>query len=586
MKKFISLLVVAAFALTLVPVAKADTISDLMAQIAALQAQIAALSGTTTTGTTCFSTNLKLGMRTADVKLLQEKLGVSNTGYFGPLTLAAVKTFQGANGVPTTGFVGELTRAKLNAKYCVAASTTTTTVAGTTGAATEGTFTAKLAVSPIDNTGTGINAGSNIPVYGISATAKYSDMTIDRADLQISVYDGSSYYNPANLISKISAYDGSTLLVERTLSTSDFVKDANGKYYVRLTGINFKVAKDATKVLTFSIDTNTSFDTNRNIVVQAYGVQGIRATDTLGLSTYADLSSATRSFLIKKGGAGSLATTANVNNPKENNIYVSSTSGLTDLTLLSFDNKATLDDVKITNVVVTNTGDTTPSSYKLYDGGTLLSSVTGVAKNATAAFNDLGIVVAKDTIKTLTIKADYPTSATATTTAAKLATSSVTYEKGNGTTANSVTGSDITGAIMHLYNEVPTFTFVSGTNVVTTPTSGTPYTTGTLTFKVKANGGVMTLPVSSDVAVVATNAAGATTTIAAPYVSVDTTTNIPDGSEATITVNASVTKDATNTGFVYFKLASMKWIVGSTQATTTPQSWGFADFKTNAANLQ
>jgi peptidoglycan hydrolase-like protein with peptidoglycan-binding domain len=132
MKKLISLLVVAAFALTLVPVAKADQISDLMALIASLQAQIAALQGApATTGTTCFANNLKLGMTHADVKLLQEKLGVINTGYFGPLTLAAVKTFQTANGVPNTGFVGTLTRAQLNAKYC---STTTVTTAPVGGA--------------------------------------------------------------------------------------------------------------------------------------------------------------------------------------------------------------------------------------------------------------------------------------------------------------------------------------------------------------------------------------------------------------------------------------------------------------------
>ncbi len=140
MKKLISLLVVAAFALTLVPAAtNADAISDLMAQIAALQAQIAALAGTTTTGTTCFSVNLKLGMRSDDVKLLQEKLGVINTGYFGPLTFAAVKSFQTtyASEVLTplgltaaTGFVGAATRTKLNALYCTATTTTTLPVAG------------------------------------------------------------------------------------------------------------------------------------------------------------------------------------------------------------------------------------------------------------------------------------------------------------------------------------------------------------------------------------------------------------------------------------------------------------------------
>ncbi|MFZ2414802.1 MAG: hypothetical protein WAW33_02280, partial [Minisyncoccia bacterium] len=94
MKKLISLLVVAAFALTLVPVAKADQIADLTAMIAQLQAQITSLQGDTSIEHFCFYTNLKLGMKNNDIKLMQEKLGVINTGYFGPLTLAAVNSFQ------------------------------------------------------------------------------------------------------------------------------------------------------------------------------------------------------------------------------------------------------------------------------------------------------------------------------------------------------------------------------------------------------------------------------------------------------------------------------------------------------------
>lgn len=99
------------------------TIASLMAQIASLQAQLRALQG----GATCFNINLKLGMKNNDIKLMQEKLGVINTGYFGPLTLAAVNSFQikyrseildPLGLTNATGFVGASTRAKLNALYC------------------------------------------------------------------------------------------------------------------------------------------------------------------------------------------------------------------------------------------------------------------------------------------------------------------------------------------------------------------------------------------------------------------------------------------------------------------------------------
>lgn len=76
-----------------------------------------------------FNTNLKLGMRNADVTGLQKALmqnGVFynqilgdtlDTGYFGKVTLASVKRFQVKYGIPNTGYVGTMTRTKLNELY-------------------------------------------------------------------------------------------------------------------------------------------------------------------------------------------------------------------------------------------------------------------------------------------------------------------------------------------------------------------------------------------------------------------------------------------------------------------------------------
>lgn len=82
---------------------------------------------TTSTGqvlgaaTFAFNTDLWFGMRSDDVRELQARLRAlgyftfpTDTGYFGPYTLAAVKKYQAANGIPTTGYVGPLTRAALN----------------------------------------------------------------------------------------------------------------------------------------------------------------------------------------------------------------------------------------------------------------------------------------------------------------------------------------------------------------------------------------------------------------------------------------------------------------------------------------
>ena len=56
---------------------------------------------------------LKFGSEGADVKKLQEKLGVEVIGKFGPKTESAVKVWQKANGLKDDGIVGDATWAKL-----------------------------------------------------------------------------------------------------------------------------------------------------------------------------------------------------------------------------------------------------------------------------------------------------------------------------------------------------------------------------------------------------------------------------------------------------------------------------------------
>ena len=53
------------------------------------------------------------GSTGAAVQALQQKLGITADGIFGPQTERAVRAFQRAHGIPTTGFVGPLTTAAL-----------------------------------------------------------------------------------------------------------------------------------------------------------------------------------------------------------------------------------------------------------------------------------------------------------------------------------------------------------------------------------------------------------------------------------------------------------------------------------------
>jgi len=92
--------------------AQMDTAS-LMAQIQALQAQLAAMSSAPTMTSACtFTRNLMVGAKGADVTCLQNAVGISPaTGYFGSMTKAKVMAWQTSKGLPSTGYFGAMSRA-------------------------------------------------------------------------------------------------------------------------------------------------------------------------------------------------------------------------------------------------------------------------------------------------------------------------------------------------------------------------------------------------------------------------------------------------------------------------------------------
>ena len=108
----------------LIPITNAATVTELAAQIAALQAQLGQLQGGSSMMMSgSFDRNLTVGSKGDDVKHLQEVLisqgflaAGLNTGYFGNLTRAAVGKWQASAGIsPTAGYVGPKSRAALNA---------------------------------------------------------------------------------------------------------------------------------------------------------------------------------------------------------------------------------------------------------------------------------------------------------------------------------------------------------------------------------------------------------------------------------------------------------------------------------------
>src|SRR3989344_7991101 len=111
-----------------IPVANAQSIQDLLDQIARLQDQLRALQSGSGSVTSCnFTRSLTVGSRGEDVKCLQQYLNANGftiassgsgssgneTTYFGSLTRSAVARWQAANGIsPAAGYFGPISRAK------------------------------------------------------------------------------------------------------------------------------------------------------------------------------------------------------------------------------------------------------------------------------------------------------------------------------------------------------------------------------------------------------------------------------------------------------------------------------------------
>lgn len=586
-----------------------------------------------------FSNNLTIGSTGADVTALQNTLmsagfdipaissGAATTGYFGSQTKAALAKYQVAKGIvsPGTGFFGPLTMKVINGGtvavnnpvftcpvgYTCTANPGTTVV--NTGAGTEGTFTVKQAAQPANNTN--VTSNVNVPVYGVEIKAQNSNMLVDRADLEFAVsVTGASTVtvNPATFVTSVSAYDGDTLLKTMPLSASDFTKDTSGLFYVRMTGIGFQVPKDVTKVLTFKINvTSVSSANTVAITVKGYSgtTQNIRAVDTLGLQSYGN-DSWTGTFTFKASNNATLTASADSNTPNAQTIAVNTSNGVQGVTMMTFNLKSTIGNSQLdkVRVYVKTDGGTysAPTAIYLYDGSTLVSSASYAAY---VDFTNLSVPIGQDQTKTLTIKADFPSTAVgvaSTTILTSGAESNTTmYDTADQTTKEVTIASAITGNDVHLYaGSVGQVSLVSATSVVGAGTVdvASSSVSGTITLNIKANGGTLTKPVATDFAVwfasttqTNTNGTGngytaATGISVTPSIVVSpNTTTVGDGSSYTVAISGVLPSSSSSFGAsvgssypMFMAIQSTRWVITD---NTVTQTWGIDNLYTPAQNL-
>jgi len=398
------------------PAVKADTTSDLNAQIAALMAQIQALqaqAGGSASASMTFSKDLTLGSSGADVTALQNWLiskghaiAAGATGYFGAQTKAALSAYQASAGItPAAGYFGPITRAKVNAAGGVSTTPGTTPVTGLAGL---GRLTNVSTSSLGDVTSDLKEGGATVAVLGVSADATDGDVAVQRVDTTLTIADSGGSANLNKYVQDVSIWlDGKKLA---TMDAAD--GDKNGRIWTfRFAGLNGIIKSGNTGELYVKVTPVSSVDSAEedDVITVAFPTDGLRAVGSDGISeTY--ITTFNQTFSIDSMTAGTLTVSAGSDNPKASQVAVSS-STTTGVKLLTFSLKGKNSDITVEDLVASfGTSDSLSdviSSVKLMKGTTVLKSKTvSSGTYGTITFDNLNEVIAKDATENYWIAAD------------------------------------------------------------------------------------------------------------------------------------------------------------------------------------
>ncbi len=457
--------------------------------IASVLALAVVLVGASAAQAYTFSKYLTVGSTGADVSALQQwlidsgfdipsiKSGAAQKGYFGQQTKAAVVKYQASVGLPNTGFVGPLTVAKLNGTGSVAVTPaacptgyicTPTTGAPvvvtpdttTVPAGTDGSITVLLSSYASNTT---IKKGETKDLVAVKLQATAAPVAVTRFDVRMNqrpwLYFGTVTLKDSN---------GSVIATKNLSSAADATEITVGSdYLVRFDGINAVVTPGTDRVLVVSgtvLSVTDKLSSDVNVIVSVPNssirtMNGKGYTDSIGLGTVAQSGTTGRTATLSStGSTGNILARIAPTTPSQR-IVVTSTAGETSGVVLGkFDFKSENRSSTINTLTFTlkdNAGNKPWSTIlkRVYlSDGKSTYQVDAVATSA--VFSNLTIALPQDTWTTLTLSADVAdqddfTSGAMASTTITVNTTNIVGIDSNFTTvtasgANTVTTNDIT----------------------------------------------------------------------------------------------------------------------------------------------
>jgi peptidoglycan hydrolase-like protein with peptidoglycan-binding domain len=407
------------FTLSYTP-AKAATAAELQAQIDALLAQIAGMTGgSSSSSCTQFTMDLTMGASGAEVTALQKFLigkghtiAAGATGYFGGQTQAALSAFQSANGIsPAAGYFGPVTRAKVNG-MC-------TTTGGDDNSDDEdnndddssssddlsGEADYSASKSDLkDGDDTNVEEGQeDAPVADLEVEFKDGDAKITRIDVDLSATGEEDAWDTFDEISLW--VDGEEVAREDASDEDNYLDTTDGNGSIRFSGLDIVAMEDESVTITIGASIQGSVD---NLAATwNVDVTGMRFMDADDVSTTLDNSDldldATDFEIDVEGADDEVIVKSSSEDPDATTIAVDETTKSDWTTIFAFDvdTDDSTNDIEVNTLkvgVVTNTDevDDVVSDIQLVIDGETYDDVTWSNSNnasSTATFDIDGDLV-------------------------------------------------------------------------------------------------------------------------------------------------------------------------------------------------